>query len=484
MNIEIVRSFSKKTHPGVVAHFRGLKPPWAKGRRIEIGKPAPKKLVVNVCGKGMRLDINVEAYRFLTHDEAIRSAGAAGLSFLSTAGSSSLGWQLDDCCSLTGFQQLLSGALSFSYKYSEYKRHAKRSQANIRLVIAAGSSAGAFRKELARMQAIYAGVNTARDLANCPAADLVPMDLAEHAKGICRKLKLTYKALSFAQLKKGKYAGITAVGQGSVHPPVMFTMTYKPAKLAKGVKPLCLVGKGVTFDSGGISIKGWDGMWDMKADMGGAAAVIGALEAIARLKLPIAVTGVVAAAENMPDGKSYRPGDVLRYKNGVSVEIRSTDAEGRLVLADALIYAQTVLKQKRIVDFATLTGACVRALGTQYIGLFSRSEAWASKVKKAADASGEQVWELPLHPEYRKMLESSIADIKNGGGALAGASTAGEFLDCFIQAGTEHVHLDIAGVFLAKAKGKHWSEAGATGAGVRLACCLAEQLSGGVNCGT
>jgi leucyl aminopeptidase len=346
-------------------------------------------------------------------------------------------------------------------------------------VIAAGKNAAAFRRELKRLEAVFAGVDTARDLANTPAADLTPDKLAAFAKAMCKKHGMTYRELTADQLRKGNYVGLTAVGQGSVNPPRMFTITYKPAGAAKR-KPaqLCFVGKGITFDTGGISIKPWDGMWDMKADMGGSAAVIGTMQAIALLKPGIEITGVVATAENMPDGRSYRPGDVLTYRNGRSVEIHSTDAEGRLVLADALIYAQQTLKQKQIVEFSTLTGACVRALGHQYIGLMTRSEKLASGLTAAGLESGEEVWRLPLHPEYRKMLESHVADIKNSGGALAGASTAGMFLYEFIEEGTEYAHLDIASTFLATTKEKFWSQVGATGSGVRLALELVRGLAG------
>jgi leucyl aminopeptidase len=179
----------------------------------------------------------------------------------------------------------------------------------------------------------------------------------------------------------------------------------------------------------------------------------------------------------MPGGRAYRPGDVLRFANGRTVEIRSTDAEGRLVLADALLFAQRTLKLCRIVEFSTLTGACVRALGHQYIGLMSQSDSLKEQVKQAGAESGELVWELPLHPEYRSLLDSSVADVRNVGGPYAGASTAAMFLHEFIDEDTEYVHLDIAGVFLAEKEEKYWSQPGATGAGVRLACALAQKLA-------
>jgi leucyl aminopeptidase len=217
-------------------------------------------------------------------------------------------------------------------------------------------------------------------------------------------------------------------------------------------------------------------MWDMKADMGGSAAVIGAMQAIAQLKPDFPVTAIVASAENMPDGKAYRPGDVLRYKNGRTVEIQSTDAEGRLVLADGLIHAQRELGLRRIIEFSTLTGACVRALGHQYIGLMSKAPAFAAQVMAAAEGSGELACNLPLHPEYRTLIKSTVADIKNSGGPLAGAQTAALFLYEFIDEGTEYVHMDIAGTFLADKTDKYWSQVGATGTGVRLVAELVRLL--------
>jgi leucyl aminopeptidase len=232
----------------------------------------------------------------------------------------------------------------------------------------------------------------------------------------------------------------------------------------------------VTFDTGGISIKPWDGMWDMKADMSGAACVIGSIAAIAALALPIPVTAVVVTAENMPDGDAYRPGDILTYRNGKTVEIHSTDAEGRLILADGLIYAQETLGATRIVEFSTLTGACARALGRQYTGGFSQNGELIEAVLTAGENSGELVWQLPMNPEYRAMLRSSCADMKNVGGALAGASTAAMFLQEFVQPGTAYCHLDIAGTMLADKVEKYWSQPGSTGPGVRLAVALAELL--------
>jgi leucyl aminopeptidase len=435
---------------------------------------APLLYKLQSTGQGLALKINAAHFRYQERDEAWRSAGAASASLAQKLGYSAITWDVSTGISEREFGYLAEGLTLFSYGFDRYKANGKGD--TLKVEIFAGDSARAFKKLHDRFKKLNQGVVTARDLANTPANDLPPQALAAFARDLCQKRGLRFKQLTATQLSQQNYAGITAVGTGSANPPVLFTMTYEPTG-ARRAPELCLVGKGITFDSGGISIKPWDGMWDMKADMGGAAAVIGAMHAISLLKPRLRVTGVVAAAENMPDGRAYRPGDILRYRNGTTVEIRSTDAEGRLVLADALIYAQETLKQKRIVDLATLTGACVRALGNQYIGLLSLSKGLTAAVSECAQAAGEPVWQLPMHPEYRKMLASPIADIRNGGGPLAGASTAGWFLHEFINEGTEHVHLDIASTFLASKVDKYWSQPGATGSGVRLCAALAEKLA-------
>lgn len=423
---------------------------------------------------GLLLNINAASFRNLEVDEAWRSAGAASAQTAQRLGHNSIVWDVSSGISAKEFGYLAEGLLLHAYGFNRYRGNGKKPVLEVQ--ISAGRSAAAYKKQFERTQRIMKGVNTARDLANTPPNDLSPMQLAAFAKGVCQQYGMQYKQLTAGQLSRQNYVGLMAVGIGSANPPVLFTMTYSPAR-AKSSNWLCLVGKGITFDTGGISIKPWDGMWDMKADMGGAAAVIGTMQAVAELKLPINVVGVVASAENMPDGKAYRPGDILKYRNGTTVEIRSTDAEGRLVLADALIYAQETLKQKRIVDMATLTGACLRALGNQYIGMLTRSPELAAKITECGTATGELVWQLPLHPEYRKMLASPIADIRNSGGPLAGASTAGWFLHEFVKKSTEYVHLDIASTFLASKAEKYWSQPGATGSGVRLCTALAEKLS-------
>lgn len=430
------------------------------------------------------LQVNISALKHYSLDEARRIAGATPLLQGLSNGAKSLTLFLDGEVPAAVFRQLLVGLLLADYQFTEFKAASAKPHEELSVTIVAGANAAMFRRELQRLETINDGVSVARDLANMPANHLSPQDLAARAKVIAGKHGLKFEQLGSKELAAKGYAGLTAVGQGSSCPPVLFSLTYTPSKAKAGAKPLCFVGKGITFDSGGLSIKPWDGMWDMKADMSGAAAVIGLMQVIAALELPVPVVAVVAAAENMPDGKAYRPGDILKYRNGRTVEIHSTDAEGRLVLADALLHAQHQLKQKRIIEMSTLTGACVRALGNQYIGMMTRSADLSKLVRQAAELAGEPVWELPLHPEYRKQLESSCADVKNVGGPLAGASTAGMFLYEFIEPGTDYVHLDIAGTFLSDKKQKYWSQAGATGTGVRLCTLIAELECGVKDSGT
>ncbi|MCC7478472.1 aminopeptidase [bacterium] len=444
--------------------------------KLARGEERAEFISANSAG-GLDLSINMSAYREFDPGDVMRVAGGTSVRLARKWGGAELVWWLDGDVQAESFARLLTGALLADYEYLAAKGSPKPATAATRLTIYAGANAAGFKKVAERVQGIDSGVRIARDLANSPANELSPEQLAARAKAICAEHGMGFKILNRAQLEKAGYIGLINVGKGSENPPVMFEMSYKPEKGRKSAAPLCLVGKGITFDTGGISIKPWDGMWDMKADMGGAAAVVGAMAAIAQLKPAIPVTAVVASAENMPDGKAYRPGDVLRYKNGRTVEIHSTDAEGRLVLADALIYAQEELGLSRIVEYSTLTGACARALGHQYIGLMSKAAAFAGQVKQAAQLSGELAWELPLHPEYRTMIRSSVADVRNVGGPLAGAQTAGMFLYEFIKDGTEYVHMDIAGAFLADKAEKYWGCVGATGVGVRLSAELAELLA-------
>jgi len=265
--------------------------------------------------------------------------------------------------------------------------------------------------------------------------------------------------------------GLLAVNQGSTHPPTFTVLDYKPKGKAKAV--VALVGKGVTFDSGGISIKPSEGMGEMKSDMGGAAAVIGAVESAARLALPIRVIGLVPATDNMPDGSAQRPGDVITTYSGITVEVGNTDAEGRLILADALSFAKEKYSPDVLVDVATLTGACIVALGYRVAGLFSNSDSLAAEISGAGEVSGEKVWRLPLWDLYDEQIKSDVADVHNTGGRGAGTITAAKFLQKFTDGHEKWAHIDIAGPsFSSKGSLK---VTGGTGFGVRLLVELMKQ---------
>jgi len=310
--------------------------------------------------------------------------------------------------------------------------------------------------------AISNGVVLARDLTNAPSNEIYPESLAQRAMELS-KHGVKVSVLNKTQITKLGMGGLLAVNQGSTKPPVFIIMEWKGGK--SGDKPVVLVGKGVTFDSGGISIKPSAGMGEMKTDMGGAAAVIGTIRAAAELKLPINLVGLVPSTENLPSGSAYKPGDVITFLNGKTAEIDNTDAEGRLILADALTYADRY-KPQAVVDLATLTGACVIALGYFASGLMGNTPALNERIKEAGTRSYDRVVELPLWEEYEESIKSDIADVKNTGGRAAGSITAGLFLQHFIGS-YPWAHLDIAGTStLPKSLG--YLPKGATGAGVRL----------------
>ncbi len=291
---------------------------------------------------------------------------------------------------------------------------------------------------------IYAeSTNMARDLINEPGNVANPTFLADYASGMARELGLEVSILSREQMQELGMGSILAVAQGSLQPPKLIVLRYWGAGKDDTRPPLALIGKAVTFDSGGISIKPSDGMGNMKGDMAGGAAVLGAMRAIALLKPRVNVTALVPAVENMPSGAAARPGDIVKTMSGKTYEIVSTDAEGRMILADALTYART-LGCSPLIDVATLTGACVIALGHVYTGAFSNHQPTLDKLLAVSRESGEKIWPMPTDDEYKEQLESDVADMKNTGGRPAGAITGALFIGAFAE-DTPWIHLDIAG---------------------------------------
>lgn len=305
-------------------------------------------------------------------------------------------------------------------------------------------------------------INLTRELVNRPPAEITPVAFAARAEQLSKTYGLSCEIWDQTRLVQERMRAMLAVSQGSAQPPRMVKLEYKGA--GDSAPTIALVGKGVTFDSGGLSLKPTDGMLTMKCDMAGAATVLGAITAIARLKLPVNVVALMGLVENMPSGSAFKLGDILTARNGVTIEVLNTDAEGRLVLADVLSYAVD-LKVSKIVDLATLTGACVVALGEDVVGAMTNQQEWCDAVLSAAKTAGENVWQLPMFDLYDELIQGDVGDIKNTGGRWGGAITAGKFLERFVNK-TPWVHLDIAGPAYASSS-KPYREAGATGVFVK-----------------
>jgi leucyl aminopeptidase len=352
------------------------------------------------------------------------------------------------------------------YRFEDYKGEKSKTELRrVTLLVPSASRASAARAAETGV-ALGEAVNLCRDLGNEPANVATPTYLARRATEMARKNRLSARVFEAADMRRMGMGALLGVAQGSHEPPKLIMLTYEPPARAKA-PTVVLVGKGLTFDTGGISIKPAAKMEDMKFDMCGGAAVIASLYAAARLRVKVRVVGLVPSSENMPGGGSYKPGDILRAMNGVTIEVKNTDAEGRLILADALAYASTRLdpKPQAIIDLATLTGACVVALGDQCAGLVSNDDALSRRIEEAAERSGDPVWRLPLKAGYREQMKSTYADLSNLGGSGAGALTAAAFLERFVG-DVPWAHLDIAGVAWGERE-TALSRVGATGFGVR-----------------
>ncbi|MCX5841060.1 MAG: leucyl aminopeptidase, partial [Deltaproteobacteria bacterium] len=315
----------------------------------------------------------------------------------------------------------------------------------------------------------------ARDLVSTPSNEMTPSDLAREAETMAAaRKKVHVRILDVQDMKKLGMNALLAVASGSCQPPKFIILEYRGGR--KWQAPVALVGKGLTFDSGGISIKPSEKMDEMKSDMAGGAAVMGAIMAAAELKLPVNVVGLIPATENLPGGRAYKPGDILKSLSGQTIEVITTDAEGRLILADALTYASRY-KPAAVIDLATLTGACIVALGDQVIGMLGTDDSLKDKIRKAADMTGERVWELPLWEDYHELIKSDVADFKNSAGRAGGAITAAAFLSKFVG-NVPWVHLDIAGPSWLT-KDKPYIPKGASGVGVRLMVQVLRDLAAG-----
>jgi leucyl aminopeptidase len=364
-----------------------------------------------------------------------------------------------------------------AYGFTRYKDDKPPlAAATVLTPLAGGKTAKAAKAAVQRATVVAEAVHLVRDWVNTAPSDLSPRAFADSAREALGGLKLDVEVLDEKALRKGGYGGILGVGQGSVNPPRLVRIAYRPSRAKAHV---AFVGKGITFDSGGLSIKPNEGMITMKCDMAGAATVLAATAAVARLGLPVAVTAYAAMAENMPSGTAQRPSDVLTMYGGTTVEVLNTDAEGRLVMADALVRA-TEDAPDLVVDVATLTGACMVALGSRTAGIMSNDDELLGTVHAIATDAGEQMWPLPLPTELREKLDSGVADLANvSGERYGGALTAGIFLKEFVGDGLRWAHLDIAGPAYNNGGPYGYTPKGGTGAGVRTLVRLVEEAAAG-----
>ncbi|WP_375430505.1 leucyl aminopeptidase [uncultured Friedmanniella sp.] len=402
---------------------------------------------------------------------AVRQAGTAGAEGRSLAVSLSFG-----TTSVDELEAVAEGALIGSYRYAPISgKDAPTPSVDTVTVLHPRSTRGAGSTDVTSVAPVVArAVVTAREWVNVPPNLLYPESFADEVQTLVKDAKVTVEVLDGPALTKGGYGGILAVGGGSSRPPRLVRLSYRP----RGAKQhLALVGKGITFDSGGLNLKPGDSMYTMKCDMAGAAAVLAATHAIARLGLAVNVTAYAAMAENLPSDTAYRPSDVLTMYGGTTVENGNTDAEGRLVMADALARAGED-KPDLVVDVATLTGACIVALGDRTSGLMATDDETADRILDAAEAAGEDFWQLPIPKETRGKLDSKVADLRStGGDRYGGALVAAAFLREFVPAGTPWAHLDIAGPAYYDGKPYGYVSPGGTGVAVRTLIALARSLT-------
>lgn len=404
--------------------------------------------------------------------DRLRQAAALGVSQLRKVKLSSLAStlvlaELPGTSLADRVRAVAEGILMADYRFDKYHtgndRRPEKLPETISLLLTSREEQAAADRQIAAACNTIRGVSLARDLVNEPGNIKSPAFLADQARRIAAETDITCHIMDRAALQKEGMGALLGVAQGSEREPCLITLDYSGGP--KDQAPVALVGKGVVFDSGGISIKPSEKMEEMKMDMAGAAAVLGTLLTVALLELPINLVGVVPAVENMPSGSAIRPGDILTSLSGQTIEVINTDAEGRLILADALSYVQRRQPQL-IIDLATLTGACVIALGHHATAVLGNDEGLIEALRKAGENCGERVWPLPLWDDYFEQIKSTVADVKNVGGRPAGTITAAAFLKKFVKE-TRWAHLDIAGTAW-RDKGVDEGPAGGTGVGVRL----------------
>ncbi len=414
---------------------------------------------IAVVGLGKKKELNTNKIRGAVAETCryLRGKGVA------TLASGVQGAGINDIKTEESVQAMTEGAVLGLYAF---RRHITKKEDNfgeIKQFTIVGGEKRQLEKAIEKGQILAEAANRARDMVNEPANFMTPATMAEAARQLAKEYGLKVEVFEREKMKELGMGGLLGVSQGSQQPPRFIILSYQGRPSPE--IDMALVGKGITFDAGGIDIKPSEGMEDMKGDMAGGASVMATLMALAQLKPKINVTALVPATENMPSGTAMKPGDIITAMNGKTIEVLNTDAEGRLILADALCYAKK-LGAKAIIDVATLTGACRVALGTICTGAFSNNDTLAEKVIAAGKETGELMWQLPMYEEYRELLKSDIADIKNIGNRYGGAITAAKFLGDFVE-DTPWVHLDIAGTSETD-KEKGYLVKGATGVPVRM----------------
>jgi len=486
MEIKVVTDDISKIKAGaiVVNHFEGMKRPEGdtaavdkaldgaiselikqgdiKGKLNEItllhsmGKLPANRIVVTGLGKKKELNTNKVRGAVAETCRYLRGKGVTSAATI-VQGAGTNGIKNDDAV-----QAVTEGALLGLYAFRRHITKKENNFGEIKEFTIVGKQKRQVEKAIERGKILAEAANWARDMVNEPSNFMTPRNMAEAARQLAKKYGLKVEVFEKEKMKELGMGGLLGVSQGSQQPPRFIILSYKGSD--SDDIDIALVGKGITFDSGGIDIKPSDSMEDMKGDMAGGASVMATLMALAQLKPKINVTALVPATENMPSGTAMKPGDIITALNGKTIEVINTDAEGRLILSDALSYAKK-LGAKAIVDVATLTGACHVALGSVCSGAFTNNQELADKIIAAGNETGELMWQLPMYDEYKEQLKSDVADIKNIGSRWGGAITGGKFLEEFIDK-IPWVHLDIAGTYETD-KEKGYLVKGATGVPVR-----------------
>ena len=453
-----LRNFDTKTNLSIKQSLSDLNGELGKLNIIPVpnGKQVERILL---AGIGKKEEITKDTIRAVSGKISLKASELKLKDFTIIVPPSSFNDQSDS------ISQIVEGSKMSLYTFDKFK--SKKAEKTPDLILLANKSKKT--ESISKTSEIIAdGVIYTKSIANLPPNNCTPTTLSNFAKDISRNNKLKCKIISKTELKKKGFGGITAVGQGSKNEPKLIILEYNNGP--KNQKPIVLVGKAVTFDTGGISLKPGEKMDEMKFDKCGGCTVLGIMKALSELKLKINVIGIVPSVENMPGGESYRPGDIIKLYSGKTAEILNTDAEGRLILADAISYGERHYSPKAIIDFATLTGACIIALGTNVAGMVSDNKELADKIRESSKRTTEELWELPLNQDYMNMIKSDVADMRNMGiGRAAGTITAAAFLKNAVEK-TPWLHLDIAGVAWTQmaTKEKSYNPKGATGFGVRL----------------